>query len=72
VQAGAIGAVTTHDLTLAEDASLDAAAKRVHFTEQFHERDGATTMTFDYRLRPGLATSANALKLLAMIGLHDE
>ena len=27
------------------------------------------TMTFDYRLRPGLATSANALKLLAMIGL---
>ena len=31
-----------------------------------------TSMTFDYRLRPGLATSANALKLLAMIGLGDE
>jgi hypothetical protein len=72
VQAGAIGAVTTHDLTLAEDPSLDAAAQRVHFTEQFIQRDGAMTMTFDYRLRPGLATSANALKLLAMIGLHDE
>jgi len=69
VQAGAIGAVTTHDLTLAEDPSLDAAAQRVHFTEQFIQRDGAMTMTFDYRLRPGLATSANALKLLAMIGL---
>jgi hypothetical protein len=72
VQAGAIGAVTTHDLTLAEDPSLDAAAQRVHFTEQFIQRDAAMTMTFDYRLRPGLATSANALKLLAMIGLSDE
>jgi len=71
VQAGAIGAVTTHDLTLAEDPSLDAAAQRVHFTEQFVQRDGGMTMTFDYRLRPGLATSANALKLLAMIGLGD-
>ena len=30
------------------------------------------TMSFDYQLRPGLATSANALKLLAMIGLGDE
>lgn len=70
VEAGAIGAVTTHDLTLAEDSSLDSAAQRVHFTEQFENRDGAMAMTFDYQLRPGLATSANALKLLAMIGLE--
>jgi len=70
--AKAIGAVTTHDLTLAEDSSLDEAAQRVHFTEHFEQRDGAMTMTFDYELRPGLATSANALKLLAMIGLGDE
>jgi len=72
LKAGAIGAVTTHDLTLADDPALDAAAQRVHFTERFEQRDGATSMTFDYRLRPGLATSANALKLLAMIGLGDE
>jgi DNA mismatch repair ATPase MutS len=70
--AKAIGAVTTHDLTLAEDSSLDDAAKRVHFTEHFERRDGVMTMTFDYQLRPGLATSANALKLLAMIGLGEE
>ncbi len=70
--AKAIGAVTTHDLTLAEDSSLDDAANRVHFTEHFEQRDGVMTMTFDYHLRPGLATSANALKLLAMIGLGDE
>jgi hypothetical protein len=72
IRAGAIGAVTTHDLTLAEDPSLDAAARRVHFTERFEERDGAMVMAFDYRLRPGLATSANALELLALIGLGDE
>jgi hypothetical protein len=72
VKAGAVGAVTTHDLTLAEDPSLDAAAQRVHFTERFEVHDGVTSMTFDYRLRPGLATSANALKLLAMIGLGDD
>jgi MutS-like protein len=72
IKAGAIGAVTTHDLTLADDPALETAAERVHFTERFERRDGAMTMTFDYRLRPGLATSANALKLLEMIGLGDE
>ena len=71
IEAGAIGAVTTHDLTLAEDSSLDSAAQRVHFTERFEQTAAGMTMTFDYQLRPGLATSANALKLLAMIGLGD-
>ena len=71
LNAGAIGAVTTHDLTLADDPALDGSAQRVHFTERFERRNGAMTMTFDYTLRPGLATSANALKLLAMIGLGE-
>ena len=71
LDAGAIGAVTTHDLTLAEDSSLESAAQRVHFTEQFGQSATGMSMTFDYRLRAGLATSANALKLLAMIGLGD-
>ena len=26
-------------------------------------------MTFDYRLRPGLATSTNALRLMQLIGI---
>jgi hypothetical protein len=43
----------------------------VHFTEQFERRDGVTSMTFDSRLREGLATSANALRLLEMIGLGE-
>ena len=71
VRAGAIGAVTTHDLTLAADGALASAAQPVHFTEQVTggAGNGAGGMSFDYRLRPGLATSTNALKLLALVGL---
>jgi len=74
LHAGAIGAVTTHDLTLAADGELATASQPVHFTEQVSsQRDGGEPgMTFDYRLRPGLATSTNALKLLALVGLRER
>ena len=65
----AIGAVTTHDLSLAEAEGLAAACQAVHFTEDFEEGPGGATMRFDYRMRPGLATTTNALKLLQVIGL---
>ena len=67
LQAGAIGVITTHDLSLASQAPLDRAARLVHFTESVDERG---TMLFDYRLRPGLATSRNALRLMQMIGIE--
>jgi hypothetical protein len=67
LEAGAIGAMTTHDLTLAADEPLDSAARLVHFTEVVDD-NGA--MRFDYRLRPGLATSRNALRLMQMIGIE--
>ena len=69
LRAGAIGAVTTHDLALAADGALAAAARPVHFTEAFARGPEGLRMTFDYVLRPGLATSTNALRLLEMIGL---
>jgi DNA mismatch repair ATPase MutS len=69
--ARAIGAVSTHDLALAEDEPLASAARLVHFTETVHDAaDGGARMTFDYRLRPGLATSTNALVLLRLMGLQ--
>ncbi len=71
LRAGAIGAVTTHDLSLASTGELESAARPVHFSEQFERSDGRTVMTFDYRLRPGLATSANALALLELVGLGE-
>jgi DNA mismatch repair ATPase MutS len=67
--AGAIGAMTSHDLTLADEEPIKSAATLVHFTEQVHP-DG--TMTFDYRLRPGLATSRNAIRLMQLIGITPE
>jgi hypothetical protein len=69
LDAGAIGAMTTHDLGLAGEDPLKAAAVLAHFTEQVHP-DGR--MTFDYRLRPGLATSTNALRLMQLIGIQPK
>ena len=67
LQAGAIGVMTTHDLSIAEAEPLASSARLVHFTEQVHE-DG--TMSFDYRLRPGLAASRNAIRLMQLIGIQ--
>jgi DNA mismatch repair ATPase MutS len=70
VASGAIGAVTTHDLALAGSEALVRARTDVHFTEQLtRDSNGESRMTFDYRLRPGVATSTNALKLLEIVGL---
>lgn len=66
-----LGAVTTHDLALAEAPELSGSARQVHFTEQVDAGGGAPSMTFDYRLRPGPATSTNALRLLESMGLLD-
>jgi len=66
----AIGAVTTHDLDLHVDPLLDPSSTKVHFREQVGEV-GDRVLTFDYVLRPGLATSRNALKLLRIVGLGD-
>jgi len=65
----AIGAVTTHDLELGEQAELAAAAVPVHFTETVATDGAEMSMSFDYRLRPGVATSTNALRLMRMVGL---
>ena len=66
---GAIGAVSTHDLTLADAPEFAATADRVHFSETLSDSPSGPAMTFDYRLQPGLATSTNALRLVALLGL---
>lgn len=66
----AIGAVSSHDLELIEGTSLEEVAISVHFAEQFTRVDGKPDMTFDYQLRPGLATSSNAIRLMEMIGFE--
>jgi hypothetical protein len=64
--AGAIGAMTTHDLGLADEEPMKSAGRFFHFSEML-DADG--TMRFDYTLKPGLATSRNALRLMQMIGI---
>jgi MutS domain V len=66
---GATGAVSTHDLTLADAPDLADAATQVHFTEAFTRGPDGPTMRFDYTLRPGIATSTNALRLMEIVGL---
>jgi DNA mismatch repair ATPase MutS len=69
---GALGAVTTHDLDLANSPVLSAHARCVHFKETYETDAGQQRMSFDYRLRQGVCTTTNALKLLKIVGLDDS
>ncbi len=63
---GATGLVATHDTALAGlEAEHPRQLRNVHFTDT--EVDGE--MCFDYRLRPGIVQTSNALRLLAMAGI---
>lgn len=69
----AIGACSTHDLALAADPQLARVVRNVHLQETIGTGPGGeTTMTFDYRLREGVATSTNALRLMAAMGLPSD
>lgn len=63
---GALGAVSSHDLGLADlEERSHGRVRNVHFQEQVE----GNRMTFDYRLLPGVVTSANALRLMKLIGI---
>ncbi len=67
--AGAVGIVATHDPDLAYAPTLAERTRAVNLIEQFRDEPQGPAMWFDYRLRPGVATTRNALKLLEMVGL---
>jgi DNA mismatch repair ATPase MutS len=69
VEQGALGAVSTHDLTFADSPAVAAAARMFHFSETFSNGPGGPQMSFTYKLTPGIATSTNALKLMQIVGL---
>jgi DNA mismatch repair ATPase MutS len=67
VEDGAIGLLTTHDLALAHIADvLEPRAANMHFED--HIENGH--ISFDYRLRPGIALKSNALELMRSVGLE--
>ncbi|MCM8542036.1 MAG: hypothetical protein NE328_17335 [Lentisphaeraceae bacterium] len=66
VKSGAVGFVTTHDLSLASIVDdLEGEAVNRHFEDQFE--DGK--MTFDYKMKEGVVTRGNALLLMRSLGL---
>jgi DNA mismatch repair ATPase MutS len=70
---GAIGGVTSHDLTLADAPDLEPVRRAYHFRERVEVGEKGTELHFDYVLRPGVATTRNALRLLEAVGLgHAE
>ncbi len=63
---GAVGLVTTHDLSLAEIVEqLDGRAENAHFEDQLI--DGQ--MVFDYQMRKGIVQKSNALDVMRSLGL---
>ncbi len=63
---GAIGLVTTHDLSLARVVDdLATAAANVHFEDRLENG----RLVFDYTMRPGVVTRSNALDLMRAVGL---
>jgi DNA mismatch repair ATPase MutS len=67
VRQGAIGLLTTHDLSLAHIAeALAPRARNVHFED--HIEGGR--VAFDYRLRDGIVQKSNALELMRAVGLE--
>lgn len=66
---GAIGLITTHDLALTRIPEADlGTAMNCHFED--HLENGA--LQFDYRLRPGVVRTSNALRLMQSIGLEVD
>ena len=63
---GAIGALSTHDMSLTEIAEApDLHGTNVHLGA----RDPADPMSFDYKLKPGITTETNALAIARMAGV---
>lgn len=66
---GSIGAVSSHDLALADLAEASfGRIKNVHFEEIIREG----RMAFDYVLKPGVVTTTNALRLMRLVGLNVQ
>jgi hypothetical protein len=63
--AGAVGFVTTHDLSLAALAEHLPGAVNVHFCDGFAEGQ----LNFDYTMRPGIVPHGNGLALMRAVGL---
>jgi hypothetical protein len=66
MEKNAIGIVSTHDLALTHIADApDGRAFNCHFEDRLEDEQ----LIFDYKLKPGVVQTSNALKLMRAIGL---
>ena len=66
LEQNAIGIVSTHDLALTQiPETIGEQAINCHFEDQL----GKDELIFDYKLKPGIVQTSNALKLMRSIGL---
>jgi DNA mismatch repair ATPase MutS len=66
LEAGAIGAISTHDSALCQlPGPLMERVEQVHFRESVEDGE----LVFDYRLHPGPVSGGNALRLMRSLGL---
>ena len=64
-----IGMLTTHDLELGElEKEYPGSIRNYHFTDEIR----AGEIHFDYKIKPGLAQTANALALMKLVGIKVE
>ncbi len=67
-QANSIGLVSTHDLELCDLQQRNPRIGNYHFREDYK----GGKIYFDYKLRPGPATTRNALYLMQLAGIDIE
>jgi hypothetical protein len=65
---GAVGAISTHDLALAQIADDPALCGVLVHMESDSPND---PLAFDYLLKPGISTSSNALAIVRMMGISN-
>ncbi|MDR3600754.1 MAG: DNA mismatch repair protein [Desulfosporosinus sp.] len=66
---GAMGMVSTHDLELGDlERESDRKIRNYHFREYYKNDE----IHFDYKLRPGISTTRNAMYLIKMAGIEVD
>ena len=66
---GAMGMVSTHDLELGDlERESERRIRNYHFREYYKNDE----IHFDYKLRPGISTTRNAMYLIKMAGIEVE
>ncbi|WP_242975900.1 MutS family DNA mismatch repair protein [Desulfosporosinus sp. FKB] len=68
-KAGAMGLVSTHDLELGDlERESRREIRNYHFREYYKDNQ----ILFDYKLRPGVSTTRNAMYLIKMAGIDVD